>query len=88
LVEILKDEERGVDMNDLAQQLEKYKEHKLRIGSFSAASNITGRLFDTDSIASLLHKHGALAFFDYATAAPYVIFFFPNQKKTLFKKKI
>ncbi len=44
----------------------------LLIGSFSAASNITGILTDTDAISSLLHRYGALAFFDYATAGPYV----------------
>ncbi|KAL4229996.1 hypothetical protein ACF0H5_010384 [Mactra antiquata] len=42
------------------------------IGCFSAASNITGILVDVDKINILLHKHGALTFWDYATAAPYV----------------
>ncbi|UYV72707.1 hypothetical protein LAZ67_10000376 [Cordylochernes scorpioides] len=42
------------------------------IGSFSAASNITGILTDVDATTVLLHQHGALAFWDYATAAPYV----------------
>ena len=38
------------------------------IGSFSAASNISGILTDTEAVATLLHKYGAHAFFDYATA--------------------
>ena len=42
------------------------------IGVFSAASNVTGVLAKTDSITSLLHNYGALAFWDYASAAPYV----------------
>ncbi|PAA80656.1 hypothetical protein BOX15_Mlig012232g2, partial [Macrostomum lignano] len=42
------------------------------IGCFAAASNITGVLSDTVRLACLLHRHGALAFFDYAAAAPYV----------------
>ncbi|ULH14484.1 aminotransferase class V-fold PLP-dependent enzyme [Deinococcus sp. KNUC1210] len=42
-----------------------------RIGSFSAASNVTGLLTDTRSVARLLHRHGALAFFDFAASAPY-----------------
>ena len=42
------------------------------IGSFSACSNITGVLSPVNKIAALLHRHGALAFFDYATAGPYV----------------
>ena len=43
----------------------------MRIGAFSAASNVTGLVADVDSISSLLHRHGALAFFDYASGAPY-----------------
>ncbi len=41
-------------------------------GSFSAASNVTGVLTDTRAVARLLHEHGALAFFDFAAAAPHV----------------
>jgi selenocysteine lyase/cysteine desulfurase len=43
-----------------------------KIGSFSAASNVTGIISDTRSIARLLHAHGAYAFFDFAASAPYV----------------
>jgi selenocysteine lyase/cysteine desulfurase len=44
----------------------------LRIGSFSAASNVTGIVTDTIRVARLLHDHGALSFWDFAAAAPYV----------------
>ena len=44
----------------------------LLIGSFSAASNVTGILTDADAVAALLHTHGALSFWDYAAAGPYV----------------
>ncbi|MDQ6716460.1 MAG: aminotransferase class V-fold PLP-dependent enzyme, partial [Actinomycetota bacterium] len=44
----------------------------LLIGSFSAASNVTGIVSDTRGISALLHRHGALAFWDFAAAAPYV----------------
>ena len=44
---------------------------RLRAGAFSAASNVTGIIADVDSISALLHRHGALAFFDYASCAPY-----------------
>ncbi|HEX3213435.1 MAG TPA: aminotransferase class V-fold PLP-dependent enzyme, partial [Actinomycetota bacterium] len=44
----------------------------LVVGSFSAASNVTGILSDTDRIAALLHRHGALSVWDYSAAAPYV----------------
>ncbi|MEM1056119.1 MAG: aminotransferase class V-fold PLP-dependent enzyme [Bacteroidota bacterium] len=42
------------------------------IGSFSAGSNVTGILAPVHDIARVLHRHGALAFFDYAAAGPYV----------------
>ena len=45
---------------------------RLRIGSFSAASNVTGIRSNVPEIASLLHAHGAMACFDYAACAPYV----------------
>jgi selenocysteine lyase/cysteine desulfurase len=61
-----------IDLADLAAQLSKYADRPLRIGSFSAASNVTGILSDTAAIAALLHEHGALSFWDYAAAGPYV----------------
>ena len=44
----------------------------LMIGCFSAASNITGTLNRDLAVTALLHRFGALSFWDYATAAPYV----------------
>jgi selenocysteine lyase/cysteine desulfurase len=44
----------------------------LVVGSFSAASNVTGILTDADRVAALLHRHGALSVWDYSAAAPYV----------------
>jgi selenocysteine lyase/cysteine desulfurase len=62
----------GIDMGFLERSLRKYASRPLRVGSFTAASNITGLCVDVDAITALLHKHGALAFWDYATAAPYI----------------
>jgi selenocysteine lyase/cysteine desulfurase len=45
---------------------------RLRIGSFSAASNVTGVRTYTKKIAKLLHDYGAYACFDFAASAPYV----------------
>ena len=47
------------------------KEQSLLVGCFPAASNITGLLNDDLTITALLHQHGALSFWDYATAAPH-----------------
>lgn len=56
----------------LTAALEKYKHRPLRIGSFSAASNVTGIGARTQQLSSILHAHGALSFWDFAAAAPYV----------------
>ncbi|AEV36726.1 aminotransferase class V [Pseudovibrio sp. FO-BEG1] len=61
-----------VCLDDLEKQLIKYADRPLKIGSFSAASNVTGVKTDVDTVARLLHKHGALSFWDYAAAGPYV----------------
>jgi selenocysteine lyase/cysteine desulfurase len=61
-----------MDLAELEQRLQEYKDRPLRIGSFSAASNVTGILLDTNKITKLCHQYGALAFWDYASAAPYV----------------
>jgi len=61
-----------IDVADLGRQLDLFAGRPLRIGSFSAASNVTGILTDTDAVARLLHAHGALSFWDYAAAGPYV----------------
>jgi len=72
VVTIRQDPEGGVDLDDLRAHLEKYADRTLKIGSFSAASNVTGILSDTVGIATLLHEHGALSFWDFAAAAPYI----------------
>ena len=61
-----------IDTADLERQLDRYSRRPLLIGSFSAASNVTGILTDTSVVAALLHSRGALSFWDYAAAGPYV----------------
>src|SRR5678816_3769494 len=34
--------------------------------------NVTGILSDTRAISVMLHRHGALSFWDFAAAAPYI----------------
>ena len=61
-----------ISVEHLERELIKYKDRPLKIGSFSAASNVTGIGSDTRNIAVTLHKHGALSFWDFAAAGPYV----------------
>jgi selenocysteine lyase/cysteine desulfurase len=62
----------AVDLADLERRLQEYEARPLKIGSFSAASNVTGVLTDVPAVARCLHGHGAFACFDYAAAASYV----------------
>ncbi|MDQ3981299.1 MAG: aminotransferase class V-fold PLP-dependent enzyme [Actinomycetota bacterium] len=72
LVVIGEDSNGMIDQARLREELERYADRPLVIGSFSAASNVTGIVSDTDGISSLLHEFGALSFWDFAAAAPYV----------------
>jgi len=72
-IEVQLDATGNIDLAHLEQLLTdpRYK-NRQRIGSFSAASNVTGIRSDVHKITSLLHKHGAMACFDFAACAPYV----------------
>ncbi len=72
VVEIAEDPDGHIDLDDLARRLAEFSERPLKIGSFSAASNVTGIISGTSAISSLLHANGALSFWDCAAAAPYV----------------
>jgi selenocysteine lyase/cysteine desulfurase len=72
LAEIVLDERGCVSLADLEQKLRIFRHRSLKIGAFSAASNVTGLLTDVRRVAATLHRHGALAVFDYAASGPYV----------------
>jgi selenocysteine lyase/cysteine desulfurase len=73
VVEVRLDSEGAIDLGHLESLLQDsaYQGRK-RIGSFSAASNVTGMRSPVHEIASLLHQYDAIACFDYAASAPYV----------------
>jgi len=71
LIRIPEAVEGGVCLQTLEKTLHDHQDKRL-IGSFSAASNVTGILCNQDAITSLLHEYNALSFWDFAAAAPYV----------------
>ena len=73
VVEVNLTDDGGVDLVHL-ERLLREPEYlgRLRIGSFSAASNVTGMRSPVREIARMLHAHGAYACFDFAASAPYV----------------
>jgi len=74
-----------LDLKDLESQVsdQKYKK-RLKIGSFSAASNVTGLKSPVYEIARIMHKYNALVCFDFAASAPYVKINMNNDSDTFF----
>jgi selenocysteine lyase/cysteine desulfurase len=72
VVIIDEDADGHVSLEHLEHELVRHADRSTLIGSFSAASNVTGIITDTVAVSTLLHEHGALSLWDYAAAAPYV----------------
>ena len=72
VVTIPEDADGHIDLGELERQLVAHADRPVKIGSFSAASNVTGILSNSCAIADLLHRHNALSMWDFAAAAPYV----------------
>ena len=72
VVVIPEDADGHIDIDTLEKKLIEYAARPLKIGSFSAASNVTGIVTNTRRVSSLLHEHGALSFWDFAAAGPYL----------------
>jgi len=72
VVVIHEDHDGHIDQQQLEVELARYSDRPLKIGSFSAASNVTGIISDWRAISVLLHRNGALSFWDFAAAAPYM----------------
>ena len=72
VVIIDEDADGHVSLDHLERELTRHADRSTLIGSFSAASNVTGIITDTVAVSRLLHEHGALSLWDYAAAAPYM----------------
>ena len=72
VVVISPDDEGLIDFKDFEKKLEEYKDRKLKIGSFTACSNVTGIETPYYKLAKLMHQNGGYCFIDFACSAPYV----------------
>lgn len=72
VIEIPEAPDGGPDMAALEAALKVNAGSDLLIGSFSAASNVTGIITDPDPVTRLLRQYGALAVWDYAGGGPYL----------------
>ncbi len=61
-----------VSLDNLEYHLEKHKNSQLKIGAFTACSNVTGIVTPYHQMAAIMHKYGGFCFIDFACSAPYV----------------
>lgn len=66
------DENLLVSPDNLRKALAQYKDRPLKIGSFSACSNVTGIITPYYKLAKVMHEERGLCFIDFAASAPYV----------------
>jgi selenocysteine lyase/cysteine desulfurase len=61
-----------VSCDALENELVKYADRKLKIGAFTACSNVTGIITPYHQLAEIMHQHNGYCFVDFAASAPYV----------------
>lgn len=72
-VKIIEPNEFGlVNYENLEKLLKEFQHKKIKIGAFTAASNVTGIRTDYHKLAKIMHENGGLCFVDFAASAPYV----------------
>ncbi|PCI73099.1 MAG: selenocysteine lyase [Gammaproteobacteria bacterium] len=72
VIRIPEDSEGLPDGNELEKLLIEYAERPLKIGSFTACSNVTGIKVEYKHLARIMHQHEGFCFIDFAASAPYV----------------
>ncbi len=72
IVQLAPDRELLADPEQLKLELAKYGDRKMKIGSFTACSNVTGISTPYHEMARIMHENGGLCFVDFAASAPYV----------------
>lgn len=72
-VVIIEPDDKGlICLEHLDFLLNQYKDRKLKIGAFTACSNVTGIQTPVHTMARMMHENNGLCFIDYAASAPYV----------------
>ncbi|MEF2966702.1 aminotransferase class V-fold PLP-dependent enzyme [Paenibacillus sp. M1] len=61
-----------VDPGQLERLLRKFGRRKIKIGAFTACSNVTGFETPYHELARIMHRHGGMCFVDFSASAPYV----------------
>lgn len=65
------DRDGQVDLEHLRRLLQRYRARRVKIGAFTACSNVTGVRTPYRALAKLMHEHDGVCFVDFAASAPY-----------------
>jgi selenocysteine lyase/cysteine desulfurase len=71
VIVISPDKDGLVDTNDFENQINKFKNRKLKIGAFTSCSNVTGISISYYKLAKIMHENEGFCFIDFACSAPY-----------------
>jgi len=72
-VEIIRPDKNGLpDPDHLEAILLQYHDRPLKIGSFTACSNVTGIITPFHRMAEIMHRHNGYCFIDFTAGAPYL----------------
>ncbi len=64
--------EGSINFGHLEGLLKKYEKRSMKIGAFTACSNVTGIETPYYQLARMMHKYGGVCFIDFSASAPYV----------------
>ncbi len=62
----------NIDPSNLKESISHYKNRKIKIGSFTGCSNVTGIITPYHQLAEIMHDNAGICFVDFAASAPYV----------------
>ncbi len=73
VIEIIRRLDNGLpDLDHLREIVRRHQHRTLKIGAFSACSNVTGIFTPYPQMAEIMHEFGGYCFVDFAASAPYV----------------
>ncbi len=61
-----------IDLDDLEKKVASFPGRPMRLGAFSAASNVTGVVSDVSALAKIMHRYDGHVVIDYAAGGPYM----------------
>ncbi|OCA83710.1 aminotransferase class V-fold PLP-dependent enzyme [Pseudobacillus wudalianchiensis] len=61
-----------ISLKNLESSLKHFQNRKVKIGAFTACSNVTGVVTPYHQMAKLMHQYGGICLIDFSASAPYI----------------